>query len=370
MRGRVGLLIVLLGIKVIWNIFEASQFHNGETLKINGEINKMERNISKCNIFIDKFLFEYQGYCKFSQRQQIMVIGSVKRGLINDLMGNIELSNALIDSKNVLDPLSVTEPVIISWLGNWREKVVDIYKRHLPTKEAALVAGIVLGDKESISGDFYEQMVKSGTVHVAVASGFNLMILSGSLMTWLFWFLKRSWAVVFGVVIAALYTLMAGGEPPVVRAWVMVVMLLIGSVIGRGQSSWWALMLTAWVMVMAEIGLLKSASFQLSVMASVGLMMVEPMIMRYFESQESVLIHFFSRLGVTTSLATMLTTGPVIWWHFGRLGLMGVLSNVLVLPLVPMVMLLGALMIPLGGLVSWPLYALSHIVVRVIEWLG
>ena len=370
MKKRGLILLGLLWFRVMFNYFEARQYSEGEILRVSGKVNKIERNVSEYIIYVGKFKSKFQGYNKFSQNQQVSLFGTVKHSLINDLMGKIELSSAEIDAMSDNYQSETGMPSFFNVLERIREKMVGVFERHLPAKEAALVAGIVLGDKKGISGDFYEQMVNSGTVHIAVASGFNLMILSGSLMSWLFWVVKRSWATVVGIGVAGIYTLMAGAEPPVARALVMVSLLLIGAVLGRRQSATWALLLTALVMLMFDVSLINSASFQLSIMASVGLMWLEPLIMKYFETKESSVIQLFSRLGVTTSVATMLTTMPIIWWHFGRVGLMGIISNVLVLPLVPMIMLLGALMIPLGGVMTIPVYTLVHGVVLLIEWFG
>jgi competence protein ComEC len=105
-------------------------------------------------------------------------------------------------------------------------------------------------------------------------------------------------------------------------------------------------------------------------MASVGLMVVEPWIKRYIDALNSRLLYLFGEIGVTTTVATMMVTAPVIWWHFGRFSPMALLSNTLVLPMVPILMILGVVMIVVGGWISLPVYVISHMMVLIIRILG
>jgi predicted membrane metal-binding protein len=54
-----------------------------------------------------------------------------------------------------------------------------------------LVAGILLGYKKDIGHIFYEQMINSGTVHIAVASGYNIMLVGGTILSVCFWIMNR-----------------------------------------------------------------------------------------------------------------------------------------------------------------------------------
>ena len=134
--------------------------------------------------------------------------------------------------------------------------------------------------------------------------------------------------------------------------------------------AWWSLLLAGWVMVMADPYILESISFQLSMAASVGLMMVYPALVSLSVMKGYRSIEMLDRVGVMTTLATMITTSPVIWWHFGRVNLIGLVSNVLVLPLVPLIMILGVLVLPLGMIAAPFLYAVAHWVSVVAYWFG
>ena len=249
--------------------------------------------------------------------------------------------------------------------------LVSRYKKFLPEPEAGLVAGVVLGYKKDIGQDFYDQMIRSGAVHIAVASGYNILLVGGLVLSVCFWFWRRSKAVIAALMAMIFYALLAGGEAPVVRAVWMAGFMYLGQVMGRGSLSYWSLMLTAWVMLMIEPALIASASFQLSVAASFGLMVIEPWMSRRAEKVVGEkLIGFLGSSGVMTTLSTMMVTLPIIWWHFGRMSLIGIVSNILILPMVPPLMILGAGMLVAPVVFSVPVYALAHWIVLVINFFG
>jgi len=123
-------------------------------------------------------------------------------------------------------------------------------------------------------------------------------------------------------------------------------------------------------MLVFEPLLLIDVSFQLSMAASVGLLIIEPWLRKTFSKTDERLADVLGGSGVLTSVSTMLVTLPIIWWHFGRMSLIGVLSNTLILPLIPALMIFGAAMQILPGVFYIPTYAIAHWIVGVIRFFG
>ena len=73
---------------------------------------------------------------------------------------------------------------------------------------------------------------------------------------------------------------------------------------------------------------------------------------------------------LSPTLAAQITTAPIIWWNFGRLSLISPVVNMLVLPLVPMMMGLGAGQLVLGRLMAPFTYAVAHLFVVIVRWFG
>lgn len=257
----------------------------------------------------------------------------------------------------------------------FREKLVRVYRQQLPEPEAGLVAGVVLGFKSSLDKGFQQELIKTGTVHVVVASGYNVVIVGSVVFNILIYFMKRFRATMGAILFMAFYAVLAGGEPPVTRAVIMGGLVFIAKAVGRPSATGWLLFLAAFLMLMVQPSLLTSVSFQLSVAATVGLVYVEPLIREFFEGM--VLKYRPMKAVLETelvpTLAAQVTTTPIIFWYFGRISLISPLVNVLVLPLVPLMMGLGAVQLllsivfrPLGYLVAPLTYSVSHLFVVLI----
>ncbi|HOX96678.1 MAG TPA: ComEC/Rec2 family competence protein [Candidatus Woesebacteria bacterium] len=290
--------------------------------------------------------------------------------MIDNILGRIWLDSAEIvvfdKEEDKPDEPGVIEAVLIKF----REKMLSRYRMHLPEPESSLVAGIILGYKKDIGREFYDKMIKSGTIHIAVASGYNIMLVGGTTLSICLWFLKRKKATIVSIFLMAVYALEAGGEPPVVRAVIMGIVVFLAACIGRKVISWWILLVTGWLMVIIEPLLLLDVSFQLSMAASVGLMIVEPCLRKKIENWDRRLSELVSGSGILSSVSTMAMTVPIIWYQFGRMSLIGILSNTLILPFVPLLMILGAGMQILPRLFFWPTYIMAHWIVGVIEFFG
>jgi len=367
---RVVVLLILLEMRLAMPQMDAYKYKTDVKVRVTGNIDNISQTGSNCKVDMGEFWFETEGKCLFSQRQKISVIGRTQRGVIDLFFGRIRLLDAIIDDSEKKLNGGGGEESVTGFFPAFREKIREIYQSILPYDEAGLVAGMVTGDKMGLSRGFYQQMVDSGTIHIVVASGYNVMLVAGAVMSGLFWAFRRSVATMITLGVMLGYVLLAGGEAPVVRAGVMAAVLYLGELLGRRGVSGWTLLLAGWAMIMVEPQIIEKASFQLSMMASVGLMVIYPKLMRLIDTEKYRLIGFLDKIGMMTTFSTMLTTAPVIWWHFNRVNLIGLLSNVLVLPLVPGVMVLGALALPFREIAAPFLYALSHGMIVIIRFFG
>ena len=370
MRKRVLILLVLFELRLLPGQINGFLYPLGGWVRVTGNANKIIRNVSNCEVEVGAFSAKIEGYCRFSQGSEVRLIGRLERGLTEMFWGRLRLSDAKIDVFENIEFGGLSDSHDRAFFDRLREKIRVIFTRLLPGEEASLVAGIVMGDKEAIGESFYQRMIQSGTIHIVVASGYNVMLLSGFVMSILFWLLRRPKATIVAVALVWFYAALSGGDPSIVRASVMAMILLIGEALGRRSVSWWSLVIAGWLMIMIEPRVLTSVSFQLSMAASVGLMVVYPQIMRWSVIQNSRLIVLLDRVGLMTTVSTMVTTAPFIAGHFGRVNLVGLISNIFVLPFVPPVMILGATTIVFKGLTAPFLYAFAHWIVVVIGWFG
>jgi len=371
MQMRVFLLFGLLFLRIIIGLSIVYYQSEIERISVAGNIIKVIRNSDKCIIYSRGFIAESDLFCKMKKGETVYLIGSPRFRLIEAIKGKIVLDDAIL-SKNVVFKNSSKYPnqilVLVERVRNYSR---NIYQSFMLKDESALLAGIVLGDKENIGYDFYQKMVSSGSIHIAVASGFNLMLVGGASMSLLFWFLERKRATFVVVGVLVFYAVLAGFGAPVFRALIMSFLIFISQAFGRKVDAWWSLFLSAWFMIIWDFGLLWDISFQLSVTASLAMMVLAPKFIEWaslhgFETEAA----FLEKMSVVSTVTVMLLTTPIIWYHFGRVNLIGLFSNIFILPLVPPVMILGSLMLVLPQVFFVPTYALVHLIVRLIYFFG
>ena len=276
------------------------------------------------------------------------------------------------------------EPEIIEWQPNLSEaglislkkfgfwlqtEARRIYERFLPEPIASLTSGIVLGAKSRLSADFYQKLQNTGTLHIIVASGYNLTVISQIPVDFLAWFIGRKVALLFGGVLVWLYVLVAGSQPPVIRAAIIVTFIYLAQFLGRKFNVWRAFAIVIWLMLVINPRLLISISFQLSVSAMTGLLIFEK---KWERLRKIPLVG----KGLAESLSAQIMVLPIIGYHFGQVSWASPLINMLILPLVPYLMILGLAAL-LGLIFSWlalPFlylaYPLGWLLVKVIDFFG
>jgi len=376
MKRKGVLLVVILVLRLVVGGLMTGAVKMSRQVKVEGKVNKVYQKGSNCIYGVGQFRGEIRGKCEFSQRDEVVMFGKTEQGVIDWFLGRVWLKDRvkveLVEEevRGVRKEVSVRE-----FLVGVREKLGSILVRLLPQKEAGLVAGIVLGEKMRLEEEFYDQLIKTGTVHIVVASGYNVMVVGEMVMEMGVGLVRRTTMVWGAVGVMLAYALMAGGEPPVMRAVIMGMVLLIGKAWGRKSKSLWSLWLAVWLMVMVKPEIVEEVSFQLSVAASLGLMVVEPRMRRWLEKREwSKGVDWLMRTELLPTLAAQITTAPIIWYYFGRLSWIAPIVNVVVLPLVPLLMAwggvmvgLGVLWLPLGRVLVWWVYGLAHLMVKIIE---
>lgn len=232
----------------------------------------------------------------------------------------------------------------------------------LPSPQAELLSGILLGNKKDLPGQLKLALRDTSTLHIVVVSGQNLTLLA-SLFLNLSGLLKRKIAIVVSFAAIIFYTLLTGGQIPVIRAAIMTSLALSGELFGRQRSGVWILIMTAGVMLLVNPAWISDLSFQLSFLATMGVIVVAP----YFERILSFMPPFIKQdIAITTGAQLMVM--PVIIQNFHQLSLVGIFANLLVGWIIPFIMILGALMLALGSVLSLVVNALLTYFIYVVQF--
>lgn len=222
------------------------------------------------------------------------------------------------------------------------------------TEETAMITGVLLGSKEFLSKNVQDEFSTAGISHILVASGYNLTVLA-VFAGYFVWWLGRKRTQILSALLVLIFVGLAGASASVVRAGVMAGLLLISKLVGRQYTASNALLLAGSLMVLFNpLLLMFDVGFQLSFSATAGILLwssgVAILLLKFCPSGRSVL------LTLSTSLSAIVATLPIISFHFGRISLVSLLANLLVVPFVPVLMLLGALsFLPLFSTLFAPL---------------
>ncbi|AGA70428.1 ComEC/Rec2-related protein [Desulfitobacterium dichloroeliminans LMG P-21439] len=205
--------------------------------------------------------------------------------------------------------------------------------------QTGLLEGILFGDTRRIPEEALESYRITGVYHVFSASGSNVAFLL--LLCWNMLFLVHRFPRV-GLTIGVLifYAILCGGNPPILRATIMVVFVLLGK-LGKGRgNSLRGLLLAAFFLFIWQPLILEDIGFQLSFMATWGIIVLSPVVIKVkgIRSWPKFIKSAFSM-----SCAAQVATLPLMISAFHRLSIIGLLANLLVLFILGSIFQLGIL---------------------------
>ncbi|WP_019851246.1 DNA internalization-related competence protein ComEC/Rec2 [Desulfitobacterium sp. PCE1] len=246
----------------------------------------------------------------------------------------------------------------LSWrVRNHVQELLALY----PQDQTGLLEGIVFGDTSRIPEEALESYRITGVYHVFSASGSNVAFLL--LLCWNFmFFLPRSLRVGITIAVLAFYALLCGGNPPILRATIMSVFVLLGR-LGKGRETGRAngyrgLLIAAFLLFIWQPLILKDIGFQLSFMATWGILVLSNKLEKgqWVKGWPKSVRSAFSM-----TCAAQIATLPLMISVFHRLSLIGILANLLVLFVLGSIFELGILAVFLSFIpqIALPLFQVS-----------
>ncbi|MCH8329246.1 MAG: ComEC/Rec2 family competence protein [Nanoarchaeota archaeon] len=185
----------------------------------------------------------------------------------------------------------------------------------------------MLGTKQSLGEELKQDFIDTGIVHIVVLSGYNVTIVSDAIVGFFGYFLSGMVAFSLGLISIVFFAIMTGAGATIVRASIMAILVLIARRIGRTYEITRALLLAGLVMLIHNPWILVfDISFQLSFLATVGLIYLAPR----FEKYVRFLPKFWDIRGIfAATIATQLFVLPFILYKMGTLSLVSPFVNLL-----------------------------------------
>ena len=242
-----------------------------------------------------------------------------------------------------------TEEYSVLWERLWqlREKSKDLLQKSLGEEKGAVIAAMVLGEKDDLTEETKELYQRNGISHILAISGLHLMLLGmGVFRSIKLVFPKGKAAEFLSCLFMIFYCIFAGGSISSIRATIMFVMTLLAKSLGRTYDSLTALAAAALLQLLHNPYVLENSGFLLSFFAVLGVTCVAPVLQQLFEREGKL----WSSLWVSTSAS--ITTLPILLTNYGVFCWYGIFLNLLILPPMSLLLAGGILLLPLSFLIS------------------
>ncbi len=256
-----------------------------------------------------------------------------------------------------------------SWINRFTRRFSAGMQSALPEPNASFGMGLLIGQRSTLSQDIINQLTMIGLLHIVAVSGYNLTILvraSSKLKL-----RSKYQKLVLSLALIGFFILMTGFSASIVRAAIVSTLSLWAWYFGRKIRPVLILAFTAALTALFNpFYIWGDPGWYLSFLAFFGVLIISPIIIsKLFRRQPKIII------GVAMdTLAAEVMTLPLIMAMFGQLSLVGLLTNVLIVPLIPFAMLLSAVaaaagmwLAPLAGWLAWPANLLLTYILDIVH---
>jgi competence protein ComEC len=243
---------------------------------------------------------------------------------------------------------------VIMRIDALRRDLTERITAALPGDAGAFAAAILTGDQNGLSKEAMQALRDSGLAHILSISGLHLAFAAGLMMGLVRYGLAlmpglalrypvKKIAAIAALLGSAFYLALAGAPVPAQRAFGMLAIVLIGVLTDRTALTLRLVCWAAAVILMIQPESLTGASFQLSFAAVVALIAAWETARQWRARRHAQGIDHADgvrqRIGryaagsaLTTLIASLATSGFAVY-HFNRLSLVGVVANLLAVPL-------------------------------------
>ena len=253
-----------------------------------------------------------------------------------------------------------------------RNKIIDDLKENgFKQDELAIIQALLLGQKQDISKETYNNYAAAGAIHILAVSGLHVGIIL-LILNFLFSPLEklkngRTLKTILVIIFLWSFALLAGLSPSVVRAVTMFSFLAVGISLNRRTGTINSMFLSLLVLILINPLWIFEVGFQLSYMAVLSILLIQPLIYGLWWPPNKALRYFWGLL--TTTIAAQIGVLPLGLFYFHQFPGLFFVSNLVILPFLAFILGLGFLVIILSGINLLPSW-LSKFYSQVIEILN
>jgi competence protein ComEC len=225
-----------------------------------------------------------------------------------------------------------------------RDRLLSVMQAdHIEGDEFAVGAALMLGYSDKLDAEIISAYAGTGALHVLSVSGLHVAIVY-VVFNWLLFFLdklKRGNILKAVILILLLwfYSALTGLSPSVLRAATMFSFIIIAKAFNRYTNIYNTLAASAFILLVFDPFLLMEVGFQLSYIAVIGIVYLQPKIYGLFEPENKLIEHAWTLTAV--SIAAQIATFPLGLFYFHQFPNYFLLSNFIVIPVSTVIIYLG-----------------------------
>lgn len=275
--------------------------------------------------------------------------GEIKGRVVNlsNVNEKIEVGNKILvkgkftENKNIvsgvigdykIEDYKVLKSDFIDKLYKRRKYVFEKIESKIGERKAALITSVSFGYKSELNEDHKELMKNLGISHAISISGLHLVLVYSVL--------RRVLGVKLSLIIALVYVLFSGASAPAVRAYIMIVILNLGKIVRRNYNPIAALSLSGIILLLIKPYYIYNLGFILSFLATLGIILFNKSL-----NKKLYKLPKYIRSTVAISLSAQILTFPIIILYFNEVSLNFIIGNIIVIPFINILVVLGNLLI-------------------------
>ncbi len=294
---------------------------------------------------------------------QLALAGTARNPGEFDMRRYLEINN--IYARMYLDG---REDIILQQkTGNWflsyiiyplRKNISENLDKLVGGEESKLLKGILIGERSEIPFETKEAFINAGVMHILAVSGLNvgmIILIVLSLLTALR--MPEKPKIIVTCFLLIIFVFLTGQSPSVVRASVMGVVFLSAFLLERKIDVYNSLAVAAIILLFFDAKQLLNPGFQLSFAAVISIVLLYPKI----SSVDKLIPQNIRNLSyvkiivglAAVSISAALGTLPFTSYYFGKISIIGLAANLLIVPLSGIVLALGITTTVFSFLSGW-----------------
>ncbi|RKS13071.1 ComEC/Rec2 family competence protein [Flavobacterium sp. 120] len=241
----------------------------------------------------------------------------------------------------------------------------NLEKNNFNKTELNVAIALIMGQQQDISPEIIRDYQYAGAVHILSVSGLHI----GFILIFVTFILKpipntkRGSFIKLLIILISLFSfgIIAGLAPSVVRSVTMFSFVAIGNHLRRSVNIYHTLLVSVLLILLFEPSFLFDVGFQLSYLALFFIIWLQPLLASIWIPKTKVLKYIWDIL--TVSFAAQLGTLPLSIYYFHQFPGLFFVTNLIIIPVLSIIMVLGVLVLLLAALNSIPIF-LSQL----LEW--